>query len=41
MAPPPAFRRTILDSIGGTVVCGLALSLAVAILARLLVLGHP
>lgn len=41
--PPPANRyRTLLDSTGGTVACGPALTvMAAAVLARLLALGHP
>jgi hypothetical protein len=41
MAPPPAFRATILDSFWGTVGCGLALTVALALAIRILVLGHP
>lgn len=40
--PPPANRyRTLLDSTGGTVACGLVLTVVLAMLARLLALGHP
>ncbi|KIL99504.1 hypothetical protein CCC_04020 [Paramagnetospirillum magnetotacticum MS-1] len=41
MTPPPFPHRCILDSIGGTLACGLALSLVAGIALRLMALGHP
>ncbi len=41
MPPPPPYRNTVLDSVAGTVACGLVLAVLVALLARALALGHP
>ncbi len=41
MAPPPGYRPTLLDTVGGTFACGIVLTIAVAFLARYLALGHP
>lgn len=41
MALPPGYRPTLLDTVGGTVTCGIVLTVAVAVLARFLALGHP
>lgn len=40
MARPGEIRPNLFDSVGGTVVAGLALTLVAALLARFLALGH-
>jgi hypothetical protein len=40
MAPPPPFRATVFDSVWGTIACGVVLTVVVALVIRVLVLGH-
>lgn len=41
MPHAPGYHRTILDSTRGTVALGLILTVVMAVLARVLALGHP
>jgi hypothetical protein len=40
MALPPGYRPILLDTVGGTVACGIVLTFVVVFLARYLSLGH-